>query len=232
MSGAPGKVFIVDDDESVRRSLTRLLRSVRIEVETFASADEFLTHRTDDGPACLVLDVRMPGLSGPDLQRHLAHEGNPIPIVFITGYADISTGVTAMKDGAVDFLPKPFEDRELIGAIERAIDRDRRSRRERAAVGRIQRRLAALTPREHQVFALVATGMLNKQVADRLGTSEKTIKVHRARVMEKMNADSLVPLIFDFFKKSLVIWGHRGLERCAVRTASPSRGSRRLFSST
>lgn len=195
MNDEAGTVFVVDDDPSVRRGVARLLRSAGLAVETFKSADEFLETQTDGGPACLVLDVQMPGLSGPELQRRITTEGAEIPIVFVTGHGDVPTSVDAMKEGAVDFLTKPYEAERLLAAVARALERDHGRRRERAARQDLEGRLGRLTRREREVFALVVTGLLNKQVADRLNTSEKTIKVHRARVMEKMEAGSLAELV-------------------------------------
>ncbi len=188
-------VFVVDDDVSVLRALQRLLKSAGFRAETFVSAQEFLSYRRPDAPACLVLDVRMPELDGLDLQERLAAEGTSIPTIFITGFGDIPMTVQAMKRGAVDFIPKPFNDQDLLDAIDRAIDRDVRARREQSVRDRIQTRFESLTPREREVFATVVTGMLNKQIAVHLGVTEKTIKVHRARVMQKMQAESLAELV-------------------------------------
>ncbi len=188
-------VFIVDDDESVRKSLERLIISVGLKVETFSSAIEFLKRDSYHGPACLILDVRMPGLSGLDLQAELAKAQRTLSIVFITGHGNISMSVQAIKAGAVDFLEKPFEEQDLLDAVNLAIQKDRLAKEKLAELREIQERVESLTPREREVFALVVTGMLNKQIAFDLGISEKTIKVHRARVMQKMQADSLADLV-------------------------------------
>jgi FixJ family two-component response regulator len=189
-------IFVVDDDPSVRKALTRLVRSAGYDVQAFASAREFLESEWDSqGPACLVLDVRMPGLSGIDLQRELQMANAILPIVFITGHGDIPMSVKAMRAGAVDFLPKPVKANELVGAIERALARAVRDYTEREEMEEIQSRLNSLTPREREVMALIVRGLLNKQVAFELGTVEKTIKVHRARVMEKMQVESLAELV-------------------------------------
>jgi FixJ family two-component response regulator len=193
----PGAVFVVDDDPAVRKALTRLLKSAGYTVQAFASAGEFLGYWrvSDDGPACLVLDVRMPKFSGLDLQHELQTSNTPLPIIFITGHGDIPMSVKAIKRGAVDFLPKPVQDKDLLPAIEQALARARQEDDERRELGDIQRRLGTLTPRERQVMALVVRGLLNKQIAFELGTVEKTVKVHRARVMEKMEVQSLAELV-------------------------------------
>jgi FixJ family two-component response regulator len=190
-------VFLVDDDASVRKALTRLIKSAGYQVQAFASARDFLEHwaTAEDGPACLVLDVRMPGLSGLDLQQELQSANAPLPIIFITGHGDIPMSVKAMKHGAVDFLPKPVKDKALLGAIAQALERAVRERSVHDKLDDIRRRLETLTPREVEVLRLVITGMLNKQIAHQLGTVEKTIKVHRARVMEKMEVQSLAELV-------------------------------------
>jgi len=188
-------VFIVDDDASVRKSLERLIKSVGFKVELFASAEEFLERKPYRGPNCLVLDVRMPGLSGIDLQKELAQKNISLPIIFITGHGDIPMSVKAMKDGAVDFLPKPFDDKNLLSAIDQAIDKDVQRRKEGALKAKIQRRVNTLTPREYEVLTWVITGMLNKQIASKLGVGEKTIKVHRGRVMQKMQVLSVAELV-------------------------------------
>jgi RNA polymerase sigma factor (sigma-70 family) len=188
-------VFIVDDDASVRKGLERLVRSVGLRGKTFASAPEFLQCAASDGPSCLVLDVRMPGVSGLALQETLAAAGQGIPIIFITGHGDIAMSVRAMKAGAVDFLPKPFNDQELLEAIQAALARDRQAREGRAARQAIQERAARLTPREREVLGLVVAGLLNKQIAAELGMSEKTVKAHRAQVMQKMRVSSVAQLV-------------------------------------
>ncbi len=195
MDEAEPRIFVVDDDPAVCESLEALIRSAGFKSETFSSARDFLARPPHDGPACLVLDVRMPGLSGLDLQKELADRNNDIPIVFITGHGDIPMSVQAMKTGAVDFLPKSFDDDDLLGAVSEAIDRHRRARRDRAENDEIRRRIKSLTPRERQVFELVITGMLNKQIAFDLGISEQTVKIHRGRVMRKMQVVSVAELV-------------------------------------
>lgn len=189
-------VFVVDDDPSVRKSLARLLRSAGYHAESFATAVEFLEHRrVHDAPGCLVLDVQMPGLNGLELQQELLDSPNPIPIVFITGHGDIPMSVTAMKAGAVDFLAKPFQDEDLLRAIREASARSQQKWAEYAEREVIQERYETLTPREREVMALVVCGLPNKQIGSRLGIGEKTIKVHRGRVMSKMQVRSVAELV-------------------------------------
>lgn len=190
-------VFLVDDDPSVRKALTRLIKSAGYQAQAFSSAREFLDYWKGgtEGPACLVLDVRMPGLSGLDLQHELQSANALLPIIFITGHGDIPMSVKAMKDGAVDFLAKPVKDKVLLKAIEQALERAVQERSVHDELDTIHRRLDSLTPRELEVLRLVISGMLNKQIAYQLGTVEKTIKVHRARVMEKMEVQSLAELV-------------------------------------
>ncbi len=188
-------VFIVDDDLSVRRSTERLIRSAGLKAQTFTSAREFLDAPRGDGPACLVLDVRLPGLSGMDLQRELTQSGVSIPIIFITGHGDIPMSVRAMKAGAVEFLTKPFRSRSLLDAVQAAIERDRCGHKARTETGELRQRYEQLTPRERQVMALVTAGLLNKLTADKLDTTERTIKFHRAHIMQKMGAESLAELV-------------------------------------
>jgi len=192
---AEAMVFVIDDDESIREALHSLIRSVGLSVATFPSAHEFLQSDRPDVPACLILDVRMPGLSGLDLQRDLTEGNIHIPIIFITGHGDIPMSVRAMKAGAVEFLTKPFRDQDLLDAIQQALDRDRRARSQQADSADLRHRFHSLTPRETEVFELVVKGLLNKQIALQLGTSEITIKLHRRQVMEKMQADSLADLV-------------------------------------
>jgi len=187
-------VFVVDDDSSVREALADLGASVGLLVEPFKSAREFLNYKRPDAPACLVLDVRLPDLSGLDLQRELVRTEAPIPIVFITGHGDIPMSVRAIKEGAVEFLTKPFRDQDLLDAVQHAIENDRAARQERAMVAELRCRYAALTKREKEVLKLLVSGLLNKQIAADLGSSEVTIKVHRGQVMRKMKAKSVVEL--------------------------------------
>jgi FixJ family two-component response regulator len=188
-------VFVVDDDAPMRESLRNLIRSVGLRVELFSSAQEFLQSNRPEMPSCLVLDVRLPGLSGLDLQRQTNEAGMEIPIIFITGYGDIPMTVGAMKAGAVEFLSKPFRDQDLLDAIQLALERDRKARDQRASLEELRKRFALLTPREREVMARVVAGRLNKQVGAQLGMSETTVKIHRHQVMEKMGAGSLPELV-------------------------------------
>ncbi len=189
------KVFIVDDDPSVRRGVARLLRSSGFEVEAFPSAREFLARERFDGPACLILDVMMDEMDGLDLQQELNTRGLTLPIIFITGHGDIPMSVQAMKEGAADFFPKPFDDGALLESVRRALEKDTLDYRERAELAGIKERLARLTPREYEIFTYVITGLLNKQIAGELGIAEKTVKVHRGRVTRKLGVVSVAELV-------------------------------------
>jgi len=188
-------VCVVDDDASVRKSLRRLIRSAGYHVEAFVSAQDFLLWKTVDGPNCLILDVNLPDLSGLDLQQELAKSEISPPVIFITGHGDIPMSVKAMKDGAVDFLPKPFDSKDLLAAINIAVVKDAAKKSERREIQRIRQLLEALTPREYEVMCWIITGLMNKQIAYELGTTERTVKVHRSRVMEKMQAASVAQLV-------------------------------------
>lgn len=194
MTAAP-LVFVIDDDPSVRSSLKFLLSTVGLQTETFQSADSFLHKKRPDVPSCLVLDVRLPGVSGIDFQRELAAQNICIPIVFLTGYGDIPMSVRAMKAGAVEFLTKPFRDQDLLDAVHVALDRDRARREQETEIADLRRRFDSLSSREQEVVSMVVAGMLNKQIAAELGTAESTVKVQRSRAMEKMQAESLAQLI-------------------------------------
>jgi len=195
MSNETAVVFVVDDEAPIRRALERLIKSAKLGVEMFASAEEYLAADPPEGPSCLVLDVKLPGLTGLELQEQVIGTNRTMPIIFLSGRSDISMSVEAMKGGAIEFLEKPVDDEDLLDAIHRAIERDTLDIRRRAEILKLQRCAKSLTAREHEVFALIVTGLLNKQVAWQLGISEKTVKVHRARVMQKMEARSFANLV-------------------------------------
>ncbi len=195
MAEAKFIVFVVDDDPSVRKSTQLMLESVGYRVKTFISAQEFLTADTVTDLGCLVLDVRMPGISGLDLQEKLLSSKTPLPVIFITGHGTVPMSVRAMKAGAIDFLQKPFDEQDLLDAIHRAIARQRERKSKKDEAHKLRQRLKALTPRENEVFSLLVTGMANKEIAYKLGTSERTVKAHRAKIMEKMNARSFADLV-------------------------------------
>jgi FixJ family two-component response regulator len=194
MSSAEPLVFVIDDDAGVRTSIQRLLKSVGLKADAFASAQDFLQRPRHDGPSCLILDVRLPGISGLELQRKLIQSGVPIPIIFITAHGDIPMTVRAMKSGAVEFLTKPFSDQELLDAVQQALEHNRVARRQQNEIAELQDRFKQLTAREQQVMKLVISGMPTKEIASILGTQEVTAKVHRGQVMHKMKATSLVEL--------------------------------------
>ena len=195
MSKTSPRIFIVDDDVKFGRSLERLVKSIGFDVEVYTSAEEFLETRPYKGPSCLLLDVRMPGLTGPVLQRELANRNITVPVIFLTAHGDVSTGVKAMKDGAIDFLLKPVDEKKLFEAIDKAIDQDIQQKKEQKEIEKIKHMLASLTPREHEILRWIITGMLNKQIAYGLEISERTVKAHRSQVMQKLDVVSVAELV-------------------------------------
>jgi FixJ family two-component response regulator len=195
MSAPLSIVFVIDDDASVRDALRRLIRSVGLQVELFGSAQEFLQGKRPEVPSCLILDIRLPGMSGLDFQRQLTEASIRIPIIFITAHGDIPMSVRAMKAGAVEFLTKPFRDQDLLDAVHHALEGDRARRQQEAETAALRARLELLTPREREVLPLLVSGLLNKQIAAEIGTTEATVKVHRSQLMRKMGADSLADLV-------------------------------------
>jgi FixJ family two-component response regulator len=208
MTEAQSIVFVIDDDAAVRKALDSLIRSVGYRVETFTSTEEFLRAKRPEVPSCLILDIRLKGISGLDFQSKLAQANTPIPIIFISGHADIPMSVRAMKAGAVEFLTKPWRDQDLLDAIHLGLERDAARRKQEAELTTLRERFEWLTPRERQVLPLVVSGLLNKQIAAKIGTSETTVKVHRSQLMRKMNADSLPDLV-------------RMAEKLGIPTAKP-----------
>jgi FixJ family two-component response regulator len=195
MNDSKSVVFIVDDDPSIRSLLTKLVQSIDLPVEAFASSQEFLSRARPEDPACIILDVRMPGLSGLDLHERLVQSGIEVPVIFITGFGSVPQSVRAMKAGAVDFLEKPFENQALLDAVNRALEKSRLALQHRSELREMRDRIKSLTPREYEVFVRIAAGLANKQVADELALSEKTVKIHRARVMQKMQARTFAELV-------------------------------------
>ena len=208
MTSFDASVFVVDDDALIRDSLEQLIKSVGLKAYTFSSAQEFLEKDLPDEPSCLILDIRMPRLSGLDLQDELAKRGFVIPVIFITGHGTVPMSVRAMKAGAVDFIQKPFEDQELLDAIHSALEQNRQTRTEQVEIREIKRRVESLTPREYEVLVLVTAGMLNKQIAYDLDLSENTVKTHRAHIMQKMKAESLADLVR--LTEMVDIYRHKG----------------------
>jgi FixJ family two-component response regulator len=209
MTEPTSSVFVVDDDPSVRRAIKRLVESVGLHVELFGSAMEFINSSRPDGASCLVLDIRLPGISGLDFQRELVQAKNEIPMIFITAHGDIPMTVRAMKAGAVEFLTKPFRDQDLLDAIQVGLERDRVRRQRQAETAMLRERLESLTPREREILPLVVSGLLNKQVAAEIGATEATVKVHRSQLMRKMGASSLADLVRMSEKMGIAVPTHR-----------------------
>lgn len=225
MSEAGATIYVVDDDPSMREALKNLLRSVGLAVETFGSAQEFLSGHRSEAFGCLILDVRLPGLGGLDLQRQLAEASIHLPIIFITAHGDIQMSVRAIKAGAVEFLAKPFRDQDLLDAVQQALDLDREQREHRAELMNLSVRYESLSPREKEVMELVARGRLNKQIAAEIGASEATVKLHRGHVMEKMQADSLADLIRMAERLAFAAEGRRQTQSRADTRRSPKHGT-------
>ena len=195
MSLLTSRIFVVDDDTKFSKSLERLVKSIGFEVETYSSAEEFLERRPYEGPSCLLLDVQMPGLTGPVLQRELANRNSNLPVIFLTAHADVPTGIKAMKEGAIDFLLKPVEEKKLFAAIDKALDKQMQLKKEQKEIDRINGLMASLTPREYEIVRWVITGMLNKQIASSTNISERTVKAHRSQVMQKLHIVSVAELV-------------------------------------
>lgn len=195
MSLLKSKIFVVDDDTKFNKSLERLVKSIGFEVETYTSAEEFLERRPYEGPSCLLLDVQMPGLTGPVLQRELANSNSTLPVIFLTAHADVPTGIKAMKDGAIDFLLKPVEEKKLFAAIDTALDKQMQLKKEQEEIDQINGLMASLTPREYEIVRWIITGMLNKQIAASINISERTVKAHRSQVMKKLRIVSVAELV-------------------------------------
>ena len=195
MSQMTSKIFVVDDDTKFSKSLERLVKSIGFEVETYTSAEEFLERRPYEGPSCLLLDVQMPGLTGPVLQRELANRNSTLPVIFLTAHADVPTGIKAMKEGAIDFLLKPVEEKKLFAAIDKALDKQMQLKKKQEEIDRINGLMASLTPREYEIVRWVITGMLNKQIASSTNISERTVKAHRSQVMKKLHIVSVAELV-------------------------------------